>query len=345
MATADVTVMGAGVFGLSVAWACVQRGARVQVIDPAGVAAGASGGIVGALAPHVPEQWNTKKAFQLDSLLMAEAFWAEIAAVSGLPTGYARAGRLQPLADAAAVDLARGRAAGAAELWQGHAAWEVVAATGAPWEPASPTGLLVRDTLSALLHPRHGTQALAAAVMAKGGRIVPQGAAEGAVVWATGAAGLEAMTQDHSRMVGAGVKGQAALLGHDAAGQPQLFVGGLHIVPHHDGTVAVGSTTERDFADPVQTDTQLDALIVQARTVLPVLADAPVLGRWAGVRPRSRSRAPMIGPHPFRPGEYVANGGFKIGFGMAPKVAEVMADLILDRRDTIPDAFRPAASL
>ena len=181
--------------------------------------------------------------------------------------------------------------------------------------------------------------------MAKGGRIVPQGAAEGAVVWATGAAGLEAMTQDHSRMVGAGVKGQAALLGHDAAGQPQLFVGGLHIVPHHDGTVAVGSTTERDFADPVQTDTQLDALIVQARTVLPVLADAPVLGRWAGVRPRSRSRAPMIGPHPFRPGEYVANGGFKIGFGMAPKVAEVMADLILDRRDTIPDAFRPAASL
>jgi len=58
MAIADVTVRGAGVFGLSVAYACAQRGAKVRVIDPRGVAAGASGGIVGALAPHVPENWN-----------------------------------------------------------------------------------------------------------------------------------------------------------------------------------------------------------------------------------------------------------------------------------------------
>ncbi|MDP5364989.1 MAG: FAD-dependent oxidoreductase, partial [Paracoccaceae bacterium] len=67
MAMADVTVLGAGIFGLSVAWACVQRGARVRVIDPHGPGAGSSGGIVGALAPHVPEQWNDKKAFQFDS--------------------------------------------------------------------------------------------------------------------------------------------------------------------------------------------------------------------------------------------------------------------------------------
>ena len=56
MATVDVTVRGAGVFGLSVAWACLRLGATVRVIDPNGVGSGASGGIVGALAPHVPEQ-------------------------------------------------------------------------------------------------------------------------------------------------------------------------------------------------------------------------------------------------------------------------------------------------
>ena len=67
----DITVLGAGIFGLSVAWACQSRGAAVRVVDPAGVAAGASGGIVGALAPHVPERWNAKKAFQLESLLAA----------------------------------------------------------------------------------------------------------------------------------------------------------------------------------------------------------------------------------------------------------------------------------
>ncbi|MEO9863790.1 FAD-dependent oxidoreductase, partial [Yoonia sp.] len=78
MAIADVTIMGAGVFGLSVGYACAVRGAAVQIIDPNGVAAGASGGLVGALAPHVPENWNSKKAFQFESLMMAEAFWTEV---------------------------------------------------------------------------------------------------------------------------------------------------------------------------------------------------------------------------------------------------------------------------
>ena len=81
---AEITVMGAGVFGLSVAWACLRRGAKVQVIDPAGPGAGASGGVVGALAPHVPENWNAKKAFQLESLLMAEAFWAGVEETGGV---------------------------------------------------------------------------------------------------------------------------------------------------------------------------------------------------------------------------------------------------------------------
>ena len=41
-----------------------------------------------------------------------------------------------------------------------------------------------------------------------------------------------------------------------------------------------------------------------------------------------------------RPGHFIANGGFKIGFGMAPGVARVMADLILDGQDGLPPEFR-----
>ncbi|MFZ8959776.1 MAG: FAD-dependent oxidoreductase, partial [Paracoccaceae bacterium] len=33
----DVTVLGAGIFGLAIAWACAARGAKVQVIDPNGI--------------------------------------------------------------------------------------------------------------------------------------------------------------------------------------------------------------------------------------------------------------------------------------------------------------------
>ncbi len=337
MATADVTVMGAGVFGLAVAWACVQRGARVQVIDPQGVGAGASGGIVGALAPHVPEQWNTKKAFQLESLLMADTFWAQVAETGGGDPGYARTGRLQPLADAAAVDLARARIAGADAHWQGRAVWQVTDAQAhAGWAPESATGLCVFDSLSARLHPRRSVAALASAIGARGGVLRDQGAQQGAVVWATGFAGLCATS------MGVGVKGQAALLRHDAAAAPQLFVDGLHIVSHADGTVAIGSTSERNWDRPGSTDDALDTLIDRARSVCPVLAGAPVVARWAGVRPRAQSRAPLLGAWPGKPGHYIANGGFKIGFGVAPLVGEVIADLVLAGRDRIPAEFKPS---
>ena len=345
MATVDVTVMGAGVFGLSVAYACLLRGAKVKVIDPAGVGTGASGGIIGALAPHVPEQWNEKKAFQLDSLLMQAAFWKQVGVQSGQPTGYARNGRLQPLADLAAVDLAKTRAQGAQSLWQGQASWDVIKAPTAQWTPPSPSGLVVFDTLSALVHPRQATLALGKAVIALGGLIDTIGMPQGKIVWATGWAGLENMTAQHHRLVGSGVKGQGALLEFNASGLPQLYADTLHIIPHNDGTVAIGGTTEREFDDPIGTDQRLEDIVTRARRAVPILADAPIIMRWAGVRPRSRSRAPMLGIHPFIPDAFVANGGFKIGFGMAPKTGEVMADLILEGRDTIPDDFKPARSL
>jgi len=339
----DITVMGAGVFGLSVAWACARRGAKVRVIDPNGPGSGASGGIVGALAPHVPETWNDKKAFQLDSLLMAEAFWDEVAQAGGVLPGYARLGRIQPVADAGALALARAREESAATLWQGKAVWRVERATGG-WCPDSPTGYVIRDTLSARLHPRRACDALVAALHERGAEVLRDGAQQGRVVWATGVAGLEELSAASGRAAGTGVKGQAALLGFDAREAPQIFADGVHIVPHGDGTTAIGSTSERAYDDATATDAQLDDVIARACAALPALAGAPVRERWAGLRPRARSRAPLLGPHPLRPAEFVANGGFKIGFGMAPKVGEVMADLLLDGVDRIPEGFRPEAA-
>lgn len=342
MARVDLTVRGGGVFGLSIAFTAARRGARVRLVEAVRIGAGASGGLVGALSPHVPENWNPKKQFQLESLLMAEGFWADVAAVSGLPTGYGRVGRLQPLADAAAVARAEERARGAAGLWQGRAVWRVVPATGAAWEPASAAGLLVQDSLSARLHPRMAAAALGTAIRALGGEVVlGEAADEGAVIWATGVAGLEALGRDLGRKAGDGVKGQALSLGFDAGpAAPQLYADSLHLVPHADGTVAIGSTSETQFGAPDTTDHQLEALHARAVAALPVLAGAPVVARWAGVRPRAVSKAPLLGPWPGRPGHFVANGGFKIGFGMAPKVAEVMAGLVLDGVDAVPEGFR-----
>ncbi len=341
MASVDMSVRGAGIFGLSVAWAAVKAGATVELVDPNGVASGASGGIVGALAPHVPENWNPKKQFQLESLLMAQDYWADIADVSGKDPGYSRAGRIQPI-EIAGLQLAKDRAHGAQMLWQGRATWDVISdAEG--WDIPSTSGFFVKDTLSAHIHPRQACQALAAALQARGVSFVsdPQAAAK-ATVWATGAAGLAAVSNGQPRIMGQGIKGQAALFALDKRGAPQAFVNTLHMIPHLDGTVAVGSTTEREFDDPFDTDARLNEVIARARAAVPELAHAPVIQRWAGLRPRARSRAPMLGAWPDTPGHYIANGGFKIGFGMAPKIGEVMADFVLNGVDRIPQGFHVA---
>ncbi|QDC11103.1 FAD-binding oxidoreductase [Oceanicola sp. D3] len=349
MSMAEVTVRGAGVFGLSIAWECARRGAKVRVIERHAVGAGSSGGVVGALAPHVPENWNPKKAFQLESLLAAASFWSGVQAAGGVDPGYARTGRVQPVVPGGEA-LARARAAGAEALWQGRAVWQVVEESEAPaFRPVSQTGLYVIDTLTARLHPARACAALAAALEAAGSEVVIGDSADadgeqGPVIWATGADGLAALSADMGRPVGAPIKGQAALLHFEAHKAAQLFADGVHVVPHADGTVAIGSTSEREF-DGLETDALLDTLLEKASALVPLLHGAPVLKRWAGLRPRARSRAPMLGAWPGRDGHFIANGGFKIGFGMAPGVARVMADLVLEGRDAIPQGFRVEDSL
>ncbi|WP_293573586.1 FAD-binding oxidoreductase [Phaeobacter sp.] len=349
MAMADITIRGAGIFGLSIAWTCARRGARVQVVDPAGPGAGSSGGLVGALAPHVPENWNPKKQYQLESLLMAEAFWSQVEATGGVSPGYGRTGRIQPINDDRTLELARNREDGARSHWRGEAEWRVcpVSEMG-PWVPPSATGFVIHDTLSARMHPRRACAALVAALAVMGIEVQAEAPDQGLVVHATGYAGLLELTEKlagpggvaEGKTLGSGVKGQAALLRFGDGEMPQLYADALHIIPHADGTLAVGSTSEREFDSIDTTDALLDDVIDRACAAVPVLHGAEVIDRWAGVRPRARSRAPMLGAWPGRDQHFIANGGFKIGFGMAPKVASTMADLLLDGHDTIPEGFR-----
>jgi glycine/D-amino acid oxidase-like deaminating enzyme len=244
--------------------------------------------------------------------------------------------------------MARARAVDAEENWQGLAVWDVRSVEDAgDWHPPSETGLYLFDTLSARLHPRQAARAISGALKALDCpvHVGGSGTPEGQIIEATGVAGLQELSEAFGRTVGNGVKGQSALFACEARNRPQVFAQSLHVIPHGDGTVAVGSTSEREFEAPDSVDDQLEDVIAKARAICPALRDAKVIERWAGVRPRARSRAPMLGRHPLRSEHFIANGGFKIGFGMAPKVAEVMADLVLSGRDSIPEGFRPEASL
>lgn len=338
----SISIIGGGIFGLCCAWEMTRRGQKVRVFEARRLGSGSSGGHVGALAPHSPETWNEKKAFQLDSLLMAPRFWSEIETVSGLPSGYVRTGRIQPVADHATAERLQDRIDGSVLRWPEHMRMQLINRQEGMM-PVSPSGIWLKDGLTARLNPRAAIAALAGAIKARGGEILENqpmnpDEVEGRALWATGSDGLHILSGDLGRAIGKGIKGQSALLEFDAGNAPQIFADGIHIVPHADGTVAIGSTSENEFNN-LETDEKLDGLIAQARKICPQLADAPVIDRWAGLRPRAKSRAPLLGAWPGREGHFVVNGGFKIGFGMAPKIAVIMADLVLYGRAHIPDSF------
>ena len=348
MAIPDVEIRGAGVFGLAVACACAKRGAAVRVVEKRRIAAGASGGPVGSLSPHAPDNWNPKKQFQFESLAMAEDWWSELEAVSGVNAGFLRQGRVQPVATERGLELSRHRAEHAKKHWKQYADWRVLRVEEIDgWRLRAPAGWAVHDTLSSRINPLEALRCLAEALRSLGCEIV-QGEdpppAGGAVVWATGYEGLIELSEEFGRELGSGEKGQALSLEFGASGRPQVYADGVHVVPHADGTTAIGSTSEREFERAGDTDEKLEELHAKAVRMIPELAGAPVLKRWAGIRPRSRSRAPLLGEHPRKKGNFVANGGFKTGFGMAPLVGEVIADLVLEGNDRIPEPLALSAA-
>ncbi|MFO7854946.1 MAG: FAD-dependent oxidoreductase [Paracoccaceae bacterium] len=342
----DVLIVGAGAFGLWTARACRTRGLRIEICDAGrvGDAQGASGGPVGALAPHRPSPWTALKALQFEAIRDLPKRLAALEAETGCATGAARVGRAAPFVSAEARLRAEARLPEAALRWPGFRQW----IEDAPPGLVAPHGVL-RDDLTARLAPRPTAQALRTAlppqairdgdplldasdprrpVLASGPRPA------GATVLAAGVAIREllpmpALEPEH---------GQAARLGAVLpSGTPLIQGPGLWIVPQPD-QVAVGSTSERGREDLV-TDAGLDALIAKARALLPALAEAPVLERWAGLRPRFASRGPLAGE--VAPGLLVATGGFKIGLALAPSIGDAVAAVLSGEPNPLAPEFRP----
>ncbi|OLP59461.1 D-amino-acid oxidase [Xaviernesmea oryzae] len=362
---ADVLVIGGGVMGLWAGVMALRAGLSVCLIEASRIGAGASGGLLGALMPHMPDRWNEKKALQREALVSLESEIARIEAETGLSCFYRRCGRIMPLLRPQHVERALRHGEDAAQNWPVGHVWRFEAQPGIegwPDRAGAPAGIVV-ETLTARLSPRALLGALDARLRADPHcRVIEDDpvrsldAQEGSALSASGlrlgfsacivAAGVESFPflaeglPSSAPPLGQKVKGQAALL--DARIDPALpilFADGLYVVAHENGQVAIGSTSEEQFADPASTDEQLDALIARAVALAPGLAGAPVIERWAGLRPKAIGREPMVGRHPDLPRLFALTGGFKISFGIAHHMAEAVVGEILGRPMTLPQPF------
>ena len=354
--------------GLWAAFEAGKAGLKTVLIDAQGPGAGASGGLLGALMPHMPDRWSAKKQVQLDALVSLEARIAELEAMTGVSIGYRRSGRLIPLPKPHLRDIALRHQADAETAWKTPTRafhWHVIDAPPMPgWvrPGAGPAGF-VHDTLAARVFPRGLVAALAAAIATFPNLAVRQGEgvsaidaarkrlhlssgdtlSYGACIVAAGVSSfplLEALGPVLRKPLGQPVKGQAALLAADVdPGLPVIFLDGLYVVAHEGGHVAIGSTSENSFAEPFSTDAQLDGLVAAARDLVPALAGAPVVERWAGLRPKAIDRDPMVGPHPDRPGVVALTGGFKVSFGLAHVLAHAAVAAAEGQAMNLPSSF------
>lgn len=365
MQTVDLAIVGAGVFGLQLARQALLAGMSVALFERETIGAGASGGPLGALMPHIPDRWNAKKQFQFDALQSLEAECADLESLTGLSTGYGRVGRMMPLRQERFVALAEQRASGAREHWQGRYKFDRASPDENWLDLQVATHGAVLDTLAARVHPPSYLASLTRFVsdhpkgrLHAGVAVSQEAAALGCAETGDGLLRFSqlAVTAGYQtfpwlqpllgKTLGSGVKGQARVVRVSAPeNAPILYDDGCYIVPHANGTIAVGSSSQKQWTSEQEPDPEAWGFWDKALALCPALRDAPIIAEWAGVRPRGMSADPMIGPVPEHKGLWVFTGGFKISIGIAHRASAALVEQISGNERTIalPPSFEATA--
>jgi glycine oxidase len=353
----DVTIVGAGVIGLGVAWRAAQRGLAVTLVDPA-PGSGATRTAAGMLAPATELNYGEEPLLRLglESARCYPSFVAELESVTGRRVGYRHDGTVVAAWDAA--DLAGLRDLQAFAQSLGLATEFVTGRELRRLEPALasglPGGLVAADDCQ--VDNRLLQQALLAAARLAGARILLERAvsvtghevvlANGdrlsadAVVLAAGAWSAQLLATVPVRPV----KGQTLRLRMPGEVPLRRVVRGsvkgspVYVLPRADGQVVVGASSEEAGFDVRPRAGAIYELLRDAQALVPVLGEAAFEEVSTSVRPGSPDNAPLIGPTGVD-GLIVATGHYRNGILLAPVTADGLAELLAG--GTLPGLLVP----
>lgn len=358
----DTVIIGAGVLGLWAARYAVLEGRSVCVLEKSSVGSGASGGILGALMSHIPDGWNIKKEFQYQALVRLEDELKLLREDTGIDSGYRRCGRVMPLAHEGMIGHVDSWLNGARTNWHGKYDMEYLE-PGNNWfsehkwpaDNCAPFGA-GKDDFAARVAPRKVIKALAHyarqhcevregclvdAILSEQNMVLLADGSTvncGEIVVASGVEAYNLLKpfmgdSNDGKPLGRGVTGQAVMVEfpHDDT-LPILYQDGTYIVPHADNLFAIGSTSHSvqlaDIADDcVNFDPEDMGFYEKAMQLAPQLKDAPIIEKWAGMRPRNtlkgRGADPWFETVPGFDNLIALMGGFKITFGIAHRAMDV----------------------
>lgn len=121
---------------------------------------------------------------------------------------------------------------------------------------------------------------------------------------------------------------------------------GRYAIPRRDGHILIGSTLEHEGFDKTPTESALESLKASAVELIPALAEAEVVGHWAGLRPGSPEGIPYIGAVPGFAGLWLNCGHYRNGLVLAPASCQLFADVMLGREPVIdPAPYAPVGRI
>lgn len=294
--TSDTVVIGGGLIGCSIAWRLAQRARSVHLFESHQAGRAASWAAAGMLAPLIEAHHEDFLDIARASISLYPRFVGELEALSGIDCDLYIEDEL------GSVDNRR----------LTEAVSMAARAAGAQVEEGAPVVELLRH------------EGATTGVRLAGGRIIESPEVIlCAGAWSGNVQGLP------RRLPVFPVRGQMLAFKTQRRLLPNVLITeSCYLVPRSDGRLLVGATVENVGFDSSTTDEGIAHLRDAAISVLPELADAPVLATWAGLRPGTPDELPILGDDPDEAGLYYATGHYRNGILLAPVTAEIICDLV-----------------
>jgi glycine oxidase len=126
---------------------------------------------------------------------------------------------------------------------------------------------------------------------------------------------------------------------------PAIFSLRGYLVPRRDGRLLAGSTMEDAGFDRSVTMAGMGRILAGANALVPELSTIPFREAWAGFRPATADKLPVLGPSPAHRNVLYATAHFRSGILLSALTGEVIAALVkgrkppLDLTPFLPDRF------
>jgi len=349
--TPDVTIVGGGIIGCTLAWELTQLGASVEILERREIGQEASWASAGIISPPGPRH-ASRTDLALSAFRRYPDLIPQIEELSGMSAGYRRTGEvdLGTDADTSALRevLAWQQSNGVESSWLDQAALHEREPavherfTGGIYVPGAGSVILSRLTNA---FARAATARGAAVrehvgvvdVQLGGGRVTSVRTFDGDLPVERLVIAAGAWSRAFGEMLDLAVptvpvRGQMLAIADPPVALHSVIAGtGGYLVPRADGTVAVGATEEHEsgFDDRV-TPAGLAELHALIERVAPSLVHGRFLQAWAGLRPGSDDGELIVGRVPHLPNVWISTGHYRSGALLAPASAELLAPSILN---------------